>query len=49
MLNADLVFTSKRVSNEDFFTFKKDSGIFVPALLTRISNFFNLEIKLLCD
>ena len=33
------------VSNDDFLTSKKDSGILVPALLTKISSFFSLNIK----
>ena len=41
------VLTFKIVSKDIFLTFKKFSGILVPALLTKISNFFNLVIKLL--
>ena len=46
-LNAAFVLTSKRVSKEDLLTFKKGSGKFVPALLTKISIFFRLLITLL--
>ena len=53
--NSDLIITmltddeavGKVLSNEDFLTFKKDSGILVPALFTRISNLLNFEIKFL--
>ena len=38
-LKAAFVLTSNNVSKEDFLTFKKGSGKFVPALLTKISIF----------
>ena len=44
MLKTAFVFTFKIVSNEDFFTFKKVSGILVPALFTKISKLFKFEI-----
>ena len=39
ILKAAFVLTSNNVSKEDFFTFKKGSGKFVPALLTKYQFF----------